>query len=214
MLSVKPHFIARKPQKAHAERVVVPPDPSMRNENLPGKEENDSLIFSSSWKKPKQTFPRELASLGNQAKEWTVRRSASSRGSELWISHLEFFLQRGYAFRPRKNATQASVDCRHLETLARLELKDGSTLRVVTAARSQIMPVKPSQLPRTVASDTKMPFAMMVHKIITETQQVDPSIMKWEHDGAAFSASPKHPKMPSIMERYFPHNKFSSFHRR
>ena len=82
------------------------------------------------------------------------------------------------------------------QVLARLTLDDGSQLRVISAARRKAKP-----------KGSGTPFAVVVHKMVTEMTAENPNIMTWVSDGEAFSVDQKHPGLGPVLAKYF-HRKF------
>ena len=53
------------------------------------------------------------------------------------------------------------------------------------------------------ARKKEMNFAESVHELVTELSEVDPTMMKWTSDGAAFTVNPSHPGLGNALSKYF-----------
>lgn len=88
-----------------------------------------------------------------------------------------------------------------------------SRLRVVTRAGMANKSIENLPDMESSEAETKTPFPVVVHKMMNDVHALDPSIMKWEFNGEAFSVNPDHPDFSKVMGRYFHHNNYSSFQR-
>jgi hypothetical protein len=99
-------------------------------------------------------------------------------------------------------------------TLAVLELQGGFRLRIVSEDSNVIDERDQGSVSNVAkAIDRKKPFPILVHTMISETARGHPSIMRWEHDGAAFSVDSLHPGLPALLGDYFQHKNYKSLQR-
>lgn len=49
----------------------------------------------------------------------------------------------------------------------------------------------------------EMNFAESVHQLVSELSEVDPTMIRWTSDGAAFVVNPMHPGLGGALAKYF-----------
>eukprot|EP00934_Nitzschia_sp_Nitz4_P005173 Nitzschia sp. Nitz4//scaffold11_size288233//106264//107757//NITZ4_000762-RA/size288233-snap-gene-0.44-mRNA-1//-1//CDS//3329534038//5163//frame0 len=108
--------------------------------------------------------------------------------------------------RPASTGKLLSAPTRSI--LARLTLPRNKTLVVVTDGKKI-----QSVLPHRCASASEY-FPVVVHRMINDAETQNASdMMSWAVGGGSFRVNENHPDLPTFLERYFRHSKYSSFQR-